>query len=111
MKKFFIVELTIKQGERENLLKYLNSYAVEVRKEDGCECLDVLGDPVQHRYELSPKELEGAQSCRLKMLNLQLPNSAELAQRNILMVQHRRLQSCNAALKPLTIKTGGDEEI
>ncbi len=45
MKKFFIVELTIKQGERENLLKYLNSYAVEVRKEDGCECLDVLVDP------------------------------------------------------------------
>lgn len=45
MKKFFIVELTIKQGERENLLKYLNSYAIEVRKEDGCECLDVLVDP------------------------------------------------------------------
>ena len=45
MKKFFIVELTIKQGERENLLKYLNSYAVEVRKEDGCECLDVLVAP------------------------------------------------------------------
>ena len=45
MKKFFIVELTIKPGERANLLKYLNSYAVEVRKEDGCECLDVLVDP------------------------------------------------------------------
>ncbi len=45
MKKFFIVELTIKQGERANLLKYLNSYAVEVRKEDGCECLDILVDP------------------------------------------------------------------
>ena len=45
MKKFFIVELTIKQGERENLLKYLNSYAVDVRKEDGCECLDILVDP------------------------------------------------------------------
>ena len=44
MKKFFIVELTIKQGERENLLKYLNSYAIEVRKEDGCECLDILVD-------------------------------------------------------------------
>ena len=45
MKKFFIVELTIKQGERTNLLKYLNSYAVDVRKEDGCECLDILVDP------------------------------------------------------------------
>ena len=45
MKKFFIVELTIKQGERANLLKYLNSYAVEVRKEAGCECLDILVDP------------------------------------------------------------------
>ena len=45
MKKFFIVELTIKQGGRENLLKYLNGYAIEVRKEDGCECLDVLVDP------------------------------------------------------------------
>ena len=45
MKKFFIVELTIKQGERANLLKYLNSYATEVRKEDGCECLDILVDP------------------------------------------------------------------
>ena len=45
MKKFFIVELTIKQGERSNLLKYLKEYAKEVRKEDGCECLDVLVDP------------------------------------------------------------------
>jgi quinol monooxygenase YgiN len=44
MKKFFIVELTIKQGERAHLLEYLNSYALEVRKEDGCECLDVLVD-------------------------------------------------------------------
>jgi len=45
MKKFFIVELTIKQGERTNLLKYLNQYAVDVRREDGCECLDILIDP------------------------------------------------------------------
>ena len=45
MKKFFIVELTIKQGERSNLLKYLNEYAVDVRREDGCECLDILIDP------------------------------------------------------------------
>ena len=45
MKKFFIVELTIKQGERSNLLKYLNQYAVDVRREDGCECLDILIDP------------------------------------------------------------------
>ena len=45
MKKFFIVELTIKQGERENLLIHLKSYAIEVRKEDGCECLDILVDP------------------------------------------------------------------
>jgi quinol monooxygenase YgiN len=45
MKKFFIVELTIKQGERSNLLKYLNEYAVDVRREDGCECLDILVDP------------------------------------------------------------------
>ena len=45
MKKFFIVELTIKQGERANLLNYLNSYFIEVRKEDGCERLDVLVDP------------------------------------------------------------------
>jgi quinol monooxygenase YgiN len=44
MKKFFFVELTIKQGERANLLKYLNQYAVDVRQEDGCECLDVLID-------------------------------------------------------------------
>ena len=45
MKKFFIVELTIKQGERSNLLKYLNQYALDVRREDGCECLDILVDP------------------------------------------------------------------
>jgi quinol monooxygenase YgiN len=45
MKKFFIVELTIRQGERSNLLRYLNNYAVDVRREDGCECLDVLVDP------------------------------------------------------------------
>jgi quinol monooxygenase YgiN len=45
MKKFFIVELTIKQGEHANLLKYLNQYAVDVRREDGCECLDILIDP------------------------------------------------------------------
>ena len=45
MKKFFIVELTIKQGERTNLLKYLNEYAVYVRREEGCECLDILIDP------------------------------------------------------------------
>ena len=45
MKKFFIVELTIKQGERSNLLKYLNQYALDVRREDGCECLDILIDP------------------------------------------------------------------
>ena len=45
MKQFFIVELTIKQGKRENLLEYLNCYAVDVRKEDGCECLDILVDP------------------------------------------------------------------
>ena len=45
MKKFFFVELTVKQGERANLLKHLNTYAVEVRKEDGCECLDILVDP------------------------------------------------------------------
>jgi len=44
MKKFFIVELTIKQGERANLLKYLNQYVEDVRREDGCECLDVLID-------------------------------------------------------------------
>jgi quinol monooxygenase YgiN len=44
MKKFFIVELTIKQGERENLLNHLKNYAIEVRKEDGCECLDILVD-------------------------------------------------------------------
>ncbi|MEY5030560.1 MAG: hypothetical protein RLZZ334_507 [Actinomycetota bacterium] len=44
MKKIFIVELTIKQGERENLLNHLKSYAIEVRKEDGCECLDILVD-------------------------------------------------------------------
>ncbi len=42
---FFIVELTIKQGERAQLLKYLNNYAIEVRTEDGCECLDILVDP------------------------------------------------------------------
>jgi quinol monooxygenase YgiN len=45
MKKFFIVELTIKQGQRANLLKYLNQYAIDVRREDGCECLDILIDP------------------------------------------------------------------
>ena len=44
MKKFFIVELTIKQGERAHLLKFLNNYAIEVRAEDGCERLDVLVD-------------------------------------------------------------------
>ena len=45
MKMFFIVELTIKQGESSNLLKYLNQYAIDVRREDGCECLDILIDP------------------------------------------------------------------
>lgn len=45
MKQFFIVELTIREGERANLLKYLKSYAVGVRKEDGCEHLDILVDP------------------------------------------------------------------
>lgn len=45
MKKFFIVELTVKSDSRSNLLNYLNNYAAEVRTEDGCECLDVLVDP------------------------------------------------------------------
>ena len=45
MKMFFIVEFTIKQGESSNLLKYLNQYAIDVRREDGCECLDILIDP------------------------------------------------------------------
>jgi quinol monooxygenase YgiN len=45
MKKFFVVELTVKIDSRSNLLNYLNNYAVKVRTEDGCECLDVLVDP------------------------------------------------------------------
>lgn len=45
MRTYFIVEITIRQGQRSNLLRYLSNYAVEVRHEDGCECLDVLVDP------------------------------------------------------------------
>ena len=44
-KLFFFVTLSIKPRSTEKVLDVLNKYAVHVRKEHGCERLDVLTDP------------------------------------------------------------------
>lgn len=44
-KLFFFVEMNIKSDKVESLVDVLNKYAVHVRKEPGCERLDILRDP------------------------------------------------------------------
>lgn len=45
-KLFFFVEMKVKADKVEALLGVLNQYAVHVRKEPGCERIDVLRDPL-----------------------------------------------------------------
>jgi len=60
MKMFYFVELTLKPQQREALLSNLQPYAVDVRREEGCECLDILVDPllenVVYLYEIWSSE-------------------------------------------------------